>query len=104
MIESEYLIALYGWVFFNFVALGFAKDKDDDQNKAFNFCIWWAHYWDNALVSFMAIPVVVMFNVDLWELIVNVWMENDIHYNKLSLMGSVPLVQLIYFLIRKISK
>ena len=101
---NEYIVALYGWFFFNIVLLGFSKDKDDEQKKSFNIKVWWQYHWDNLLVSFFAIPIIVFFSVDIWKLVVNNWIGKDWDYNELSLLGAVPLMQLIYFLIRKISR
>ncbi len=102
--DNTYLLALYGWIFFNVLLLGLEKDKVDDKRKPFNFQVWWKYHWDNILITLLAVPVVVEFTDDLWKLIVIDWIGKEIAYNRLSLLGAVPLVQLIYYLIRKISK
>ena len=65
------------WRFFNIVTLGLAKDEQDEKNKRFNYKIWWKYQWDNVLITFLAIPLVVEFTSDLWELIVNNWFEKN---------------------------
>lgn len=104
MMDNPYIIALYGWIFFNFITLGLAKDEQDDLKKRFNYKIWWKYHWDNVLITFLAIPLVVEFTDDLWLLVVNDWFEKSWQYNKLALMGAVPLVQGIYLVIRKLKK
>ena len=104
MIDHPYFIALYGWIFFNIILLGLAKDKQDNAKLKFKIASWWKSYWDNILVTFFAIPIIVWFSSDLWVLIVNNWLSKDWEYNRLALLGAVPLVQLIYFLIRKLGK
>ena len=81
-----------------------SMDEQDEKNKRFNYKIWWKYQWDNVLITFLAIPLVVEFTSDLWELIVNNWFVKKWEYNQLSLMGSVPLVQFIYLIIRKLKK
>mgnify|MGYP003152422290 CR=1 FL=1 len=104
MFNNEYFIGFYGWVFFNIVLLGFAKDKLDEKKRRFNFRIWWRYHWDNVAVTLFSIPVIVAFSTDLWVLIVNEWFSKDWEYSKLSLLGAVPFTQLIYFFIGKIKK
>ena len=90
---NEYLIAFYGWLFFNLILLGLAKDKDDDKKRRFDVTLWWSFYWDNILITFFGIPVVVFFSNDIWVIIVNNWFGKDWGYNKFSLMLDVPFVQ-----------
>jgi hypothetical protein len=101
---NEYLIAFYGWVFFNAILLGLAKDKDDLKRKPFNVRNWWDYHWDNILITGFGIPVVVWFTEELWVLIVNGWFGKDYPYSELALLGAVPLVQLLYYMIRKFSR
>ena len=101
---NEYLIAIYGWVLFNIIYLGAAKDEKDDQRKPFNFKIWWKYAWDNVLVTFVAIPAVVWFNPILWEWIINGALKMELKYDEAALMGSVPFVQFVYWVIKKFKK
>lgn len=101
---NEWLLALYGWAFFNIILLGFAKDQVDSKKKPFDVALWWQYHWDNVLVTLTAIPLIVVFKVELWTVIVNDWCSKDWAYNDLVLMGAVPVIQLIYFLIRKFAK
>jgi hypothetical protein len=102
--ENEYIIAAYGWALFNLIYLGSAKDELDGQHKPFNIKIWWRYAWDNVVITFVAIPAVVWFNPNLWQWIVNDWFKQDMEYSKAALLGVVPFVQFIYWIIRKISK
>ena len=104
MLENPYIIALYGWFLFNAVTLGLSKDELDDQKKYFNFKIWWRFQWDNVLITFLFIPVVVTFTNDLWRIIIQGWFDKDWAYSDLALLGTVPLTQGIYFLIKKFKK
>ena len=97
-------LALYGWFFFNLLLLGFSKDKEDEQQRRFNIKIWWQYHWDNVFISLSAVPIIIVFRAELWKLIVNNWIGKDWEYNSLTLLGAVPLIQLIYFFIRKISR
>ena len=101
---NEYLIALYGWLFFNIVTLGLAKDEQDDLKKGFNIKVCWKYHWDNVVVTLFAIPVLVWMSEDFCIIIVNDWLGKEWPYNKISLMGSVPLVKLVCFLNRKFRK
>ncbi len=101
---NEYLIALYGWFLFNVIYLGAAKDEEDKKRKPFHFKIWWKYAWDNVAVTFVAIPAVVWFNPILWQWIINDWLKLDMEYSEAALMGAVPFVQLVYYLIRKFAK
>lgn len=101
---NEYLIAIYGWLFFNIVTLGLAKDEQDNLKKGFNVKSWWKYNWDNVVVTLFAIPVLVWMSEDIWVIIINDWLGKPWPYNKISLMASVPLVQLVYYLIRKFKK
>ena len=104
MFENSYIVALYGWVFFNIITLGFAKDKKDSEKKYFNYRVWFKYHWDNMIVTLFAIPIMVEFSTDLWTLIVNDWFNKDWEYNRLSLMAAVHFVQLIYYIIIKLKK
>lgn len=101
---NEYLIAFYGFIFFNVITLGLAKDEKDEQKKRFNYKVWWRYHWDNVLVTFLAIPLVVEFTDDLWRLVINDVFSKDWEYNTLALMAAVPLVQWIYYMIIKLKK
>lgn len=101
---NEYVIAIYGWALFNLIYLGAAKDEEDEKHKPFNLKIWWRYAWDNVVITFVAIPAVVWFNPILWEWIINDGLKLDMQYSKAALMGTVPFVQFIYWLIRKLKK
>ncbi len=101
MFDNPYFIAFYGWIFFNVVTLGFAKDEDDEKKKRFNYRIWWRYQWDNVAITLLAIPIVVEFTDDLWLLVISGIFSKDWPYNQLSLMGAVPLVQGIYYVWKK---
>jgi len=104
MFENPYIVALYGWVVFNFIILGMAKDKDDEKKKRFNYRIWWRYHWDNVVITLLLLPAVVEFSEDIWVYVVNGLFNQDLAYSRLGLMGAVPLTQLIYYLIRKFQR
>lgn len=104
MFENEYFIAFYGWVIFNAILLGLSKDEDDAKKKRFNVKIWWRYHWDNVGITLLCIPLTVEFTEDLWLLIVSDLFSKDWDYTRLSLLGSVPLTQFIYAVIKKLTK
>ena len=104
MFDNPYTTAVYGWIFFNFLMLGFSKDEKDEKKKYFDFKIWWRYHWDNVIITLLAIPIIVEYSGDLWRLIINEWLGHGAKYSPLSLLGSVPLVQFIYWIIRKLKK
>src|SRR5687768_9470783 len=55
------LIALMGWLAYNFLMFSMEKDTFDDQGKAFMVLDYARKYWDNWVASLFMVPILLYF-------------------------------------------
>ena len=99
----DYLFGFLGWVIYEVYKFKSDKDKDDALDIKFDVAKWFDKEWDNALFSFLLIPVLVYYLDDILALI-SLWMGKDIPMYEVYYLGCGVLTELIYFLMLKLSK
>lgn len=101
LIENPWITALYGWVVGNIWLLSSSKDPFDEAGKNFNISEWWSQYWDNALLTFTLIPLFVMANEWVFQVIFHDLLKTDVNYHPVFNGCVMPVYQFIYKKIRK---
>ena len=107
----DILIALAGWIGWNILLWGFAHDEAELKSKAFSWKQYKKANIDDAVVTlFVGVPLVVWKSEWLWGICVNKlpsyffdsW--ENLPYDSVGLVFSGPLVQLLYFVVKRVRK
>jgi hypothetical protein len=83
------LLALLGWLAWNFGLFSIEKDKADDEGKPFSVKHYTQKYWDNWLLSLLFVPILVIIGIKgLGFAAIPIGDFKDLKWNDLYYLGS----------------
>jgi hypothetical protein len=97
----DYVLALAGWLLYNFFLFTTHKDITDAQDKDFDYKAYAHKNWDNWLFTFLLAPVLVYFIVDIVDILANLF-NTEIVFYEIYYLGCGVLTELIYIGIERL--
>lgn len=92
----HYIIAIAGWVLYNFFIFSKTKDASDDKGVYFNYKKYINKQWDNWAFTLLLAPVLVYYMDDI-RMLVGLWLGRDVPHYEIYYLGCGVLTELIYY-------
>lgn len=98
---DNWLWAIFGVIVYNYLLFSFTKDKTDGTSKKFNWNSYKSNRWNNWILSFMMVPIIVIYAEQIWYYIMQ-WQKLDLEFYDVLFLGSGVLAEGLYFVLKKI--
>lgn len=102
IIKEPFFQAFLGWALWNAIIFRIDKDEYDDADKSFPFAKYISCHWDNWLVSFFGVPVILT-GASLLD-IVDAFHDNDLQWSDAFYLLSGFAIEAVIYFVKKWKK